>query len=66
MSNRPELLLIDEYADYVRIPLATARYWHATGYGPQPVRIGRRLMYRRADVDRWLTEKFAAGAGDGK
>lgn len=35
----------------------TLNNWHRSGFGPQPVRDGARLLYDRAEV-----EAFAAGA----
>jgi len=44
-------------------PEATWRYWRHRGYGPPAVRIGRRIFYREADIDRWIAEQFQ---GDGE
>jgi len=32
----------------------TLKRWRRAGYGPQPVKIGGRLYYRRSDLARWL------------
>jgi hypothetical protein len=44
----------------LRTPVATLRYWRHLGVGPAGFRIGRRVIYRRGDVDRWLSERQAA------
>lgn len=52
-----ELLTIDEAAAYLRVPVETLRKWRSQGTGPRAARVGRHLRYRRAEVDRWLTER---------
>jgi predicted DNA-binding transcriptional regulator AlpA len=54
-SNDSELLTLAEVAAMTRLSVGTLRYWrHAGSGGPQSVKLGRRVMYRRADVERWL------------
>jgi hypothetical protein len=31
--------------------------WHALGIGPARTRVGRRVLYRRASVQKWLLEQ---------
>jgi predicted DNA-binding transcriptional regulator AlpA len=59
MTDRHEILTIDETAEIVRAPVATLRYWRYLGVGPRSFRIGRRVVYRRADVDGWIDEQLA-------
>ena len=49
-----ELLTITEAAALVRAPVATLRYWRHLRIGPASFRIGRRVMYRRTDVEEWI------------
>ena len=49
-----DLLTIDEAADLVRAPIATLRYWRHLGTGPRSFRLGRRVVYRRGDIDAWI------------
>ena len=49
-----ELLTITEVAELLRTPVATLRYWRHLGIGPASFRIGRRVMYRRTDVEEWI------------
>jgi len=49
-----DLLTISETADLVRAPVATLRYWRHRGTGPRSFRLGRRVLYRRDDVDAWI------------
>lgn len=59
-----ELLTITEAADLVRSPIATLRYWRHLGAGPCSFRLGRRVLYRRADIDDWIaTRRDATRSG---
>lgn len=59
LSPEPSALVtIDEFAEMARIPLSTARYWRHNGQGPKFVRIGRRVMARRSDVEAWINAHF--------
>jgi hypothetical protein len=53
-DHEPELLIIIEAADVLRAPLATLRYWRRLGTGPTSFRLGRRILYRRADLRPWI------------
>jgi excisionase family DNA binding protein len=52
-----ELLTVAEVAEMTRLSAGTLRYWRALGEGgPASFKLGRRVMYRRADVEKWLEE----------
>ena len=53
-EHEPELLTITEAADVLRAPVATLRYWRHLGTGPNSFRLGRRVLYRRADLHIWI------------
>jgi excisionase family DNA binding protein len=53
-TAEPELLTITEAADVLRAPVATLRYWRHLGTGPNSFRLGRRVLYRRADLNTWI------------
>ena len=53
-SRDAELLTITEAADVLRAPVATLRYWRHLGTGPNSFRLGRRVLYRRADLHTWI------------
>lgn len=56
-SHEGELLTVAEVAAMTRISEGTLRYWRYAGSGgPQSVKLGRRVMYRRDDVRQWLRE----------
>ncbi|MGX5653174.1 helix-turn-helix domain-containing protein [Geodermatophilus nigrescens] len=54
------LLTLAEAADYLRAPVATLQYWRHLGSGPAGFRIGRRVMYHRQDIDRWIATQQEA------
>ncbi|WP_029433826.1 AlpA family transcriptional regulator [Blastococcus sp. URHD0036] len=54
-----DLMTLAETAAYLRTPVATVRYWRHLGIGPAGFRLGRRVIYRRAEVDRWLCQRQA-------
>ena len=58
---------VDEDGLYERylIPPRTAQRWRASGHGPAFVRLGkRRVVYRVADVERWLAERTFSSLAD--
>jgi excisionase family DNA binding protein len=51
-----EYMTTDELAAYIRTPAETVRYWRHMGAGPKAFKLGRRVLYDRADVQEWLAE----------
>jgi hypothetical protein len=64
MDNPDDLLTTAEVALIMRSPVSTLRYWRHLGTGPHSFRVGRRVVYRRADVAAWLHEQAEAGRAD--
>ena len=60
--NLPELLLIEEAAAWLRTPVATLHQWRYLGQGPPAAKVGRRLVYRRTDLDQWVRERTTGAA----
>ncbi len=56
-TSATELMTLAETAAHLRTPVATLRYWRHLGEGPAGFRLGRRVVYRRAEVDRWISEQ---------
>lgn len=48
------LMTVKEVTEWCRISRATLMRWLRTGRGPAYVRLGRRILFRRDDVERWL------------
>ncbi|TQK27961.1 helix-turn-helix domain-containing protein [Arthrobacter sp. SLBN-53] len=61
-----DFLTLIEVSAITRLPVGTLRYWRHTGSrGPQSVKLGRRIMYRRADFETWLHEVAPTGGSTG-
>lgn len=52
-----DMLSIDEAAEFLRVPVATLRYWRHIGEGPFSFRIGRHVRYWRTDVVIWRADQ---------
>lgn len=46
-------LTTEDLAERYRTSPSTIRYWRMTGYGPQGLRIGKRVLYDEAEVIAW-------------
>ncbi|WP_082940186.1 helix-turn-helix transcriptional regulator [Mycolicibacterium peregrinum] len=53
-----DLLSIEEAAELARKPVATMRWLRATGKGPRSGKLGRRVVYRREDIEEWIASAF--------
>lgn len=57
-----DLLTIPEAAALLRAPVATLRYWRHLGTGPRSFRLGRRVLYRRQDIQAWIDSQHDRGS----
>lgn len=46
-----------EAAEALRLGVATLHRWRKAGKGPPYIEMGRKVYYRRADLDRWIEEQ---------
>ena len=60
MDISADLLMTDEVALINRASVSTVRYWRHLGTGPRSFRLGRRVVYRRHEVEQWLSEREMA------
>lgn len=51
-----EHLTTEELAAILRTPVETIRYWRHVGKGPKSFKVGRRVLYERSEVERFLAE----------
>ena len=57
-DNIPEMMSRARAAEYLGCAKATLDYWASTGNQKIPYfKIGRKVVYSRADLDRWLEQK---------
>ncbi|MDR3106753.1 MAG: helix-turn-helix domain-containing protein [Bifidobacteriaceae bacterium] len=50
-----------EVAELCRTSQETVRYWRHVGKGPLGFKLGRKVLYRRRDVEAWLEEQYQIG-----
>nr|WP_257720753.1 helix-turn-helix domain-containing protein [Mycobacterium sp. JS623] len=51
------MLTVTDVAAMTRLSVGTLRYWrHIGSGGPPSIKLGRRVLYRRSEVDAWLKE----------
>ena len=51
------LLNTMEAAEVLRLGVATLHRWRKSGKGPPYIEMGRKVYYRRTDLDRWIEEQ---------
>lgn len=61
-TNR--LLKTEEAARYVRLSPRTLERYRVTGEGPEYLKVGRRVFYRRMKLDEWLERKRRRSTSD--
>lgn len=55
-----EFLNTREVSDMTGIPVGTLRFWRHKRQGPESFALGKKVMYRRSEVTRWIAEQEAA------
>ncbi len=61
-TKAADLMTTAEAAAMLHSPVATLRWWRHQGTGPRAFVLGgRRVMYKREDVERWLQEQYETG-----
>jgi excisionase family DNA binding protein len=58
-----ELLTTREAAAFLRLSESALNHWRLEGRGPAFQKMGRQVRYRRAEVERWLTEMNEGATG---
>ena len=61
-GNPLELLTSAETAEVLRVPVRTLYVWRGAGRGPRSYRVGKHVLYRRADVEAWLEEQCVSAS----
>jgi predicted DNA-binding transcriptional regulator AlpA len=57
MTQKEDLLTPVEVAAITRTAVDTLRWWRHVGRGPRSFKIGRKVVYERAEVMRWIAEE---------
>lgn len=60
----PEWLDTEQLAEYIATPVNTLLSWRKKpdGPGPRYYKLGRRVRYRRSEVDSWLASRAIGDA----
>lgn len=58
-----EYLTTGEVAETLRTSPETVRYWRHVSKGPKSFKVGRRVLYAREDVERFIADARAVGGG---
>ncbi|MGH3522270.1 MAG: helix-turn-helix domain-containing protein [Mycobacterium sp.] len=62
-----DLLTEIEAADIIRRPKETLRYWRWQGEGPPWFKLGRRVVYDRAEFEAWIeAQKRSSGSNEAR
>lgn len=62
-----EYLSTNQVSQETGIPTATLRYWRHADQGPASFALGKRIVYRRVEIERWIAEQerlTRRGGGD--
>lgn len=66
-ADRPGLLSDwinrEDLAQQLSVTTDTLARWATRGCGPPRIRIGRRVLYRRSSVEKWLVAMEMGGEG---
>ncbi|MFC9767021.1 helix-turn-helix transcriptional regulator [Rhodococcus jostii] len=55
-----ELLTTKQVSERYGIPAPTLRYWRHVDQGPASFSIGKRIVYRRVELEKWIAAQEAA------
>lgn len=65
MANPGETLTVEQAADYLGITVGWLYQLRAADAGPLSTRVGRRLQYRKRDLDRYTAHRRQVSARGG-
>ncbi|MEU1302824.1 helix-turn-helix transcriptional regulator [Streptomyces shenzhenensis] len=60
-SEAHEYLTTKDVAARYRTAPSTVRYWRHIGYGPKGIKVGRRILYSPAEIQRFEKELAECG-----
>lgn len=53
-----KLLRLPDVAEMTGVSESTLRWYRQNGRGPHAAKLGRRLVYRESEVERWVNAQF--------
>lgn len=60
LDSLPDLLTIEEVADFLQISKNTLYFWRQKGDGPPALSLGRHLRFPKEDLRGWLSGQYRA------
>jgi len=54
-QEKPEIMTVEDVADYLRIKTSTVYEWAASGKLPG-VKVGRLWRFERSEIEKWVRE----------
>lgn len=58
------MVKVNEAATLLGLSASTLNKWRVQGCGPRYVKLGRAVLYRVEDLDRWLQEHTRSSTSD--
>ncbi|MEU4950022.1 helix-turn-helix transcriptional regulator [Streptomyces lavendulae] len=62
IAGDPDWHTTADVAKRFRTAPGTVRYWRHIGYGPKSVKVGRRVLYTAAEIERFEAALLASAA----
>ncbi len=63
-ETKTELLTAQEASDFLRLAKSTLAKLRCIGGSPAYIQLGRRIAYRRVDLEAWLAKRVAKNTAD--
>jgi excisionase family DNA binding protein len=57
-----EYLTLPQVAELIQTPAGTLYQWRTKKTGPPSMKVGRRLLYKRTDLEAWLDSLATSSA----
>ena len=64
MTDQNTFLDSDQAAEYLGLKRTTLEAWRCRGNGPQFVKLGRLVKYRRADLDAFIEARLRSNTSE--
>lgn len=61
-STLEDLYTEPETADILRVSRLTLRKWRISGNGPRHTKMGKRVLYRASEIERYIEERTSSGS----
>jgi predicted DNA-binding transcriptional regulator AlpA len=55
-----EIMTTRQVSETTGIPVGTLRFWRHTNQGPASFALGRKVVYRRSELEAWIAEQESA------